>query len=434
VLPTGAIGYRHYIRADGATVLYTRWNSGSNLTYYITGDHLGSVASITDASGKVVLNENFSAPGWRRGDNWTGSPTSAELATIDSLTHRGFTGEEMLDDLKFVDLNARVYSSQGNFLSPDPYIVDPTNTQGYNRYAYVSNNPLTHADPTGFFNLGDLLNPFSDENPLNPFGEVGRAIAFAPFKGLEFGRHLGDSILRHNTWLQPIAEIAACYFGTPYGCAAADAYLIRLNGGSIDQALIGGAVTFASYYAYQYAGANIDNWAGLGLADGVIGGSATSLTGGSFKQGFVLAGAFTLANSVYQHYTDHGPGWGPGEDRPGLYADKGAPDSNWYEPAPDYSVPRSFWDVNTFGFNRWLTGDGSLSDCFTQSGACSQIFDKVPGLQGVSQLHDSWMNFFVGNSIGGLNFPTMLPAAAITYGALLDQYYAAPAFLMRRHY
>jgi hypothetical protein len=47
-------------------------------------------------------------------------------------------------------MNARLYDpALGRFLSPDPYIQDPTNTQNYNRYSYVLNNPLRYTDPTG---------------------------------------------------------------------------------------------------------------------------------------------------------------------------------------------------------------------------------------------------------------------------------------------
>jgi hypothetical protein len=38
----------------------------------------------------------------------------------------------------------------GRFLSADPYVPNPRNTQDYNRYSYVDNNPLTYIDPTGF--------------------------------------------------------------------------------------------------------------------------------------------------------------------------------------------------------------------------------------------------------------------------------------------
>src|SRR3989442_4473331 len=46
-------------------------------------------------------------------------PTSAQLTTIDSVPHRGFTAEEVLDNLKFVDLNGRVYSPFGSLQELD---------------------------------------------------------------------------------------------------------------------------------------------------------------------------------------------------------------------------------------------------------------------------------------------------------------------------
>jgi hypothetical protein len=38
----------------------------------------------------------------------------------------------------------------GRFLSPDPIVQAPHDTQGFNRYAYVRNNPLRYTDPSGF--------------------------------------------------------------------------------------------------------------------------------------------------------------------------------------------------------------------------------------------------------------------------------------------
>jgi hypothetical protein len=48
-------------------------------------------------------------------------------------------------------MNGRVQDAiTGRFLSADPYIPEPGNTQGYNRYSYVMNNPMSWVDPSGF--------------------------------------------------------------------------------------------------------------------------------------------------------------------------------------------------------------------------------------------------------------------------------------------
>ena len=63
---------------------------------------------------------------------------------------RGFTGHEFLADFNLYNMNGRLYDPVvGRFLSPDPYISDPSYSQSYNRYSYVLNNPLKYNDPTG---------------------------------------------------------------------------------------------------------------------------------------------------------------------------------------------------------------------------------------------------------------------------------------------
>src|SRR5262249_19334405 len=136
---------RYYVPAGNNLVVYNRWSTGSNPIYYITQDHLGSSAAVTDQSGALVMTEKFSALGWR---------TAGAASTIDSITHRGFTGNETLDNygLWMVHMNGRLYIPSGSwFISPDPFIQDPSDTQSYNRYSYVHYNPLTYTDPSGYF-------------------------------------------------------------------------------------------------------------------------------------------------------------------------------------------------------------------------------------------------------------------------------------------
>jgi RHS repeat-associated protein len=46
--------------------------------------------------------------------------------------------------------NGRIYDPVlGRMLSPDNYVQSPYNSQSYNRYSYVMNNPLKYTDPSG---------------------------------------------------------------------------------------------------------------------------------------------------------------------------------------------------------------------------------------------------------------------------------------------
>jgi RHS repeat-associated protein len=151
VVSGGYTEYRHLIWADGAMIEVDRTTGTNSNTYYVTQDHLGSSAVITNSAGVVQVSEDFGAWGARRGSNWQGSPSSADNAAIANTTSRGYTGHTMLDSVKMVHMNGRVYDRViGRFLSADPHVQNPGNTQSFNRYSYVNNNPLSFVDPTGF--------------------------------------------------------------------------------------------------------------------------------------------------------------------------------------------------------------------------------------------------------------------------------------------
>ena len=57
----------------------------------------------------------------------------------------------MLDNLNLIHMNGRVYDNViGRFMSADPIEADGSQSQDWNPYSYVSNNPATFVDPTGF--------------------------------------------------------------------------------------------------------------------------------------------------------------------------------------------------------------------------------------------------------------------------------------------
>lgn len=78
--------------------------------------------------------------------------TQLTLANVLDVTLRGFTGHEGVDHADIIHMNGRIYDpTLGRFLQADPHIQSPNNSQSYNRYPYVLNNPLSYTDPSGYF-------------------------------------------------------------------------------------------------------------------------------------------------------------------------------------------------------------------------------------------------------------------------------------------
>ncbi|MBX3704369.1 MAG: VCBS repeat-containing protein [Steroidobacteraceae bacterium] len=153
VVRGGTTTWRHYVPAPTgiAAVHLKQANGGAPATRYLTHDHLGSTDRILNEAGQILVSESFAPFGHRRGADWTGTPSPAELATIGAITRDGFTGHEHLDNLGLIHMNGRAYDPRlGRFLSADPYVTAPFNGQSLNRYSYVWNNPLSLIDPSGF--------------------------------------------------------------------------------------------------------------------------------------------------------------------------------------------------------------------------------------------------------------------------------------------
>lgn len=144
--------YRHYIFAGGRVVMQlSRSVNGASQRPLLT-DHQGSISTIMHGTGTSFVDESFTPYGNRReASTWTGNPTSTELANMSSITRQGYTFQTVLATMHLNHMNGRIEDSiTGRFLSPDPYTPDPSDTQDYNRYSYVDNNPVTLVDPTGF--------------------------------------------------------------------------------------------------------------------------------------------------------------------------------------------------------------------------------------------------------------------------------------------
>ncbi len=150
----GVDDWRHYISAHGGPVAIVSRKAGVTTTRYLLRDHLGSIATIVDNSGAAILSESFEAFGGRRdGEDWNADCNCSTLSQIASITRHGFTGHEMIGghSMGLIHMNGRVMDSvTGRFLSADPFVQSPFDSQSFNRYSYVRNNPLSATDPSGF--------------------------------------------------------------------------------------------------------------------------------------------------------------------------------------------------------------------------------------------------------------------------------------------
>jgi RHS repeat-associated protein len=149
--------HRFHVYAGGQAVAVQTWVSGSVSTRYLHRDHQGSVVAMTSSGGALYERSAYDAWGKRR-DASTGASLNAlswlaNPAPVAALGYRrGYTGHEHLDQLGLIHMNGRVYDPEvARFLSADPFVQFPGSTQGYNRYAYVNNSPLSSTDPSGYF-------------------------------------------------------------------------------------------------------------------------------------------------------------------------------------------------------------------------------------------------------------------------------------------
>jgi RHS repeat-associated protein len=105
-------------------------------------DNLGSTNVILNALGEVEQRLEF--------DPWGMRVAGPNVGVVNSITNKGYTGHEMDDEVGLINMNARIYDPYlGRFLSADPVLPDAGDMQAFNRYSYVTNNPLKYTDPTG---------------------------------------------------------------------------------------------------------------------------------------------------------------------------------------------------------------------------------------------------------------------------------------------
>ncbi|GGO64095.1 RHS repeat domain-containing protein [Bowmanella pacifica] len=125
---------------------------------YTHRDRLGSAVTYTNEGGLVTARRQYDPFGKPR--HWDG-----EMMDVAKLRHympiegvnnlaisrKGFTDHRHMDEVQLIHMNGRVYDyNVGRFLSVDPIIQSPGNSQSINPYSYIMNNPLAGTDPSGY--------------------------------------------------------------------------------------------------------------------------------------------------------------------------------------------------------------------------------------------------------------------------------------------
>lgn len=274
----------------GGAVITITHTEVNNLTVteealtFIHKDHLGSVDVITNSQGQIIEQLSFDAWGQRRDPQIWADLDVTELLNFDnSLTTRGYTGHEMLDEVGLIHMNGRIYDARlARFMQADPFVQAPSDLQMYNRYAYVRNNPLNATDPSGFI-LDSIVMSRVD-------AEINRPL----FK--EINKHPGLAQM-----IQIIGTAVATYYCGPCSIgfnAQFSKNVAFSQTGSFGTAMRSAAISAASSAVFYGIGqANFSNQGLQVFAHGMAGGIMAELQGGKFAHGFMSAG-FTKAATV----------------------------------------------------------------------------------------------------------------------------------------
>jgi len=105
--------------------------------YYLT-DQVDSVKVVTNDAGMVVTSHEYLP----FGEDW--------ITEGDTKNAPKYNSQELDKESGYYFYNARHYDPEiARFVTPDTVIDGEYSTQGWNRFAYVHNNPIRYKDPTG---------------------------------------------------------------------------------------------------------------------------------------------------------------------------------------------------------------------------------------------------------------------------------------------
>jgi RHS repeat-associated protein len=242
-------------------------------TSFLHNDHLGSLSIVTSLSGDIIQEIDY-AP--------FGEKINQFIAHAAQGIDYAYTGQLFDEWAELTYLNSRYYNPKiGRFISTDTIVSEIHNTQAWNRYSYVQNNPLRYIDPSGHF-WKEIGKWFKDHWKTIVTVVVSVAVIVAA---------IVISVVSFGT-LAPLAGVLVglAIGGLIGGLSAAAA------GGDVGDILLGILVGAAVGAATSLAGAGIGVGLGAGssllstVASGALSGSISG-AGAGFVAGFASGGS-----------------------------------------------------------------------------------------------------------------------------------------------
>ncbi len=278
---------RHNIFVDGQVVAtYEKTLVGTTETpdkvAYIHRDALGSVDTVTDSHGNVVMRNQF-VP---YGENLSANEPSPAFRRHEL---RGYTGHESVAETGLINMNARLYDPViGRFISADSVVPEPGMGMAYNRYMYVLGNPLKYNDPSGHWVEWVVAAVFYIIGSTTDDPQV-RTVSFAVATALLIANPVFTTSSFAGAGVSATSAAAAAAVANGAIVGFANGYFASGGdfGAAFEGGIIGGITNGVNFAINGGSLFGVDAFFSNTIARGLFQGLIAESQGGKFKRGFV---------------------------------------------------------------------------------------------------------------------------------------------------
>ena len=225
-----------------------------------------------------------------------------ERAKAQMFLDRGYTSHEHFWEVEIIHMNGRLYDPiLRRFLNTDENIQAPHNTQNYNKYDYMFNNPLMYNDPSGEFIwwlpaaiavFSHAIQSYYMNQPMS-FEGLMEAMAVSYISaGMSYG--IGEVFKAGGEVAKALGEYAVLVKRLVHGISGGIQSVVQ--GGSFGSGAISAILgDIGGEASLKYLGENL----GASMLTGfVMGGIGSELAGGNFWVGAVTG----TGVSIFNHY------------------------------------------------------------------------------------------------------------------------------------